>query len=46
MTDEELTEFLAEQKIVSCATLGPSGRPHVVPLWYVADGTEPIRELV
>jgi len=40
MTDEELTEFLAEQKIVSCATLGPSGRPHVVPLWYVTDGTE------
>jgi PPOX class probable F420-dependent enzyme len=25
---------------VSCATLGPSGRPHLVPLWYVSDGTE------
>jgi len=40
MTDDELTEFLDEQKIVSCATLGPRGRPHVVPLWYVRDGTE------
>ena len=40
MTDEELRAFLAEQMIVSCATLGPSGRPHLVPLWYVGDGTE------
>jgi general stress protein 26 len=35
MTDEELRDFLAKQKIVSCATLGPKGRPHLVPLWYV-----------
>jgi PPOX class probable F420-dependent enzyme len=40
MTDDELRAFLAEQKIVSVATLGPSGRPHLVPLWYVADGTQ------
>jgi PPOX class probable F420-dependent enzyme len=40
MTDEELRAFLVEQKIVSCATLGPSGRPHLVPLWYVPDGFE------
>ena len=40
MSDEELRAFLAEQMIVSCATLGPNGRPHLVPLWYVADGTE------
>jgi PPOX class probable F420-dependent enzyme len=40
MSDEELRAFLAEQMIVNCATLGPSGRPHLVPLWYVADGTE------
>jgi PPOX class probable F420-dependent enzyme len=40
MSDEELRAFLDEQMIVSCATLGPSGRPHLVPLWYVADGTE------
>ncbi|HKP88475.1 MAG TPA: pyridoxamine 5'-phosphate oxidase family protein [Thermoleophilaceae bacterium] len=40
MSDEELRAFLAEQMIVSCATIGPSGRPHVVSLWYVADGTD------
>ena len=40
MTDEELTEFLDDQKIVICATLGPRGRPHLVPLWYVSDGAE------
>jgi PPOX class probable F420-dependent enzyme len=41
MSDDELRAFLAEQKIVSVATTGPSGRPHVVPLWYVPqdDGT-------
>jgi PPOX class probable F420-dependent enzyme len=40
MSDEELRAFLAEQMIVSCATNGPNGRPHLVPLWYVADGGE------
>jgi PPOX class probable F420-dependent enzyme len=40
MSDEELRAFLAEQMIVSCATIGPSGRPHLVPLWYVPDGAE------
>ena len=39
MSDEELREFLAERKVMTCATLGPSGRPHLMPLWYVPDGT-------
>jgi PPOX class probable F420-dependent enzyme len=38
MSDDELREFVAEQMIVSVATLGPRGRPHLVPLWYSADG--------
>ena len=38
MTDEELREFLAEQMIMNCATLGPNGRPHLISLWYVPDG--------
>jgi PPOX class probable F420-dependent enzyme len=37
MTDDELRDFLDEQKIVSVATLGPNGRPHLVPLWYVRE---------
>jgi PPOX class probable F420-dependent enzyme len=40
MSDEELREFLAEQMIMSIATIGPSGRPHLVALWYVPDGIE------
>ena len=40
MTDDELHAFLGEQKIVSVATTGPNGRPHLVPLWYVPDGVE------
>jgi PPOX class probable F420-dependent enzyme len=38
MTDEEVRSFLAQGKIVSCATLGPRGRPHLVSLWYVPEG--------
>jgi PPOX class probable F420-dependent enzyme len=40
MSDDELREFLAEHKVVSVATIGPHGRPHLVPLWYVPDGVE------
>ena len=40
MSDAEVRDFLAERKIVSCATIGPRGRPHLVPLWYVPDGLE------
>src|ERR687889_2290982 len=40
MSDDELRDFLAEQKIVSVATLGPNGRPHLVPLWYVPEGDD------
>ena len=40
MTDAELQAFLDEQRIVQVATIGPRGRPHLVPLWYVVDGAE------
>jgi PPOX class probable F420-dependent enzyme len=39
MSDEELLSFLAEQKIMQCVTIGPSGRPHLMPLWYLPNGT-------
>ena len=35
MSEDELSAFLDEQRIVSVATTGPQGRPHLVPLWYV-----------
>jgi PPOX class probable F420-dependent enzyme len=35
MTAEEVTEFLGRQRVVICATVGPRGWPHLMPLWYV-----------
>lgn len=35
MDASEVAAFLDEQRTVACATLGPDGWPHVVPLWYV-----------
>ena len=35
MTEDEVEAFLDEQRIVSAATLGRDGWPHVMPLWYV-----------
>jgi PPOX class probable F420-dependent enzyme len=37
MTEAELRAFLAEQMVMQCATVGPRGLPHLVPLWFVAD---------
>jgi PPOX class probable F420-dependent enzyme len=38
MTDEEVRAFLAEKMVMQCATNGPRGLPHMVALWFVADG--------
>ena len=38
MTDAELMRFLDEERVLTCASLGPNGRPHLMPLWYVRDG--------
>ena len=35
MTGDELREFVAEHKVMTVGTLGPHGRPHLMPLWYV-----------
>src|SRR4051812_45155643 len=43
MSDDELRDFLDEQKVVTVATMGPNGRPHLMPLWYVP---EPRGELI
>jgi PPOX class probable F420-dependent enzyme len=37
MSDAELRSFLDEQMVMQCATVGPGGRPHMVPLWFVAE---------
>ncbi|PYM31676.1 MAG: pyridoxamine 5'-phosphate oxidase [Candidatus Rokuibacteriota bacterium] len=38
MSEPELERFLDEERVLTCATLGPTGRPHLMPLWYVRDG--------
>ncbi len=40
MSEHELRAFLGEQMVMQCATVGPSGRPHLVPLWFVPEGPE------
>ena len=34
MSPEGLARFLEEERTVTCATLGPQGLPHLMPLWY------------
>ena len=38
MSEPELHRFLDEERVLTCATLGPGGRPHLMPLWYFRDG--------
>ncbi|MBO9534021.1 MAG: pyridoxamine 5'-phosphate oxidase family protein [Solirubrobacteraceae bacterium] len=40
MTDDELAGFLDEVRVVTCASIGPEGRPHLMPLWFVRDGLD------
>jgi nitroimidazol reductase NimA-like FMN-containing flavoprotein (pyridoxamine 5'-phosphate oxidase superfamily) len=40
MTDGEIARFLAEQRTMICATNGPGGWPHLMPLWYVLRGDD------
>jgi PPOX class probable F420-dependent enzyme len=35
MTDDEVLAFLEEERTVVCATIGPRGWPHLMPLWYL-----------
>jgi general stress protein 26 len=35
MDEAEVLSLLDEERIVTCATLGPRGFPHLMPLWYV-----------
>jgi PPOX class probable F420-dependent enzyme len=40
MSEDEVRAFLAQQMVMQCATVGPRGLPHMVPLWFVAEGLE------
>ncbi len=34
MTPEEIDEFLQGRRVMNVATIGPSGHPHLVAMWY------------
>lgn len=39
MTDDEVAEFIRRSRTATMATIGPTGAPHVVAMWYgVLDG--------
>jgi PPOX class probable F420-dependent enzyme len=40
MSPAELRAFLDEERTVTCASIGPNGRPHLMPLWYVREGDD------
>jgi PPOX class probable F420-dependent enzyme len=38
-TDAEVAQFLEEQRVANIATIGPTGTPHLVAMWFaVVDG--------
>ncbi|CRK60490.1 hypothetical protein [Alloactinosynnema sp. L-07] len=39
LTPQEIADFLAEEKVANVATIGRTGRPHLVPVWYLPDGS-------
>lgn len=38
MSQDELYAFLDEELVMTCATIGPNGRPHLMPLWFTRSG--------
>jgi Pyridoxamine 5'-phosphate oxidase len=44
MSEAEVVSFLAEERTLTCATIGPRGWPHLMPLWYVLRGSGPSSE--
>lgn len=39
MTTTEITEFVARSRVATMATIGPSGAPHLIAMWYaIIDG--------
>jgi PPOX class probable F420-dependent enzyme len=40
MTDAEVAAFLDEERVLNVATIGPTGHPHVVAMWFaMIDGS-------
>ena len=39
MSNAEVERLMDEERVVTVATMMPTGRPHLMPLWYVHEGT-------
>jgi hypothetical protein len=39
MSEQEIEAYLQREKVIQVATMGPNGRPHVIPLWFFAHPT-------
>ncbi|MDQ8045866.1 MAG: pyridoxamine 5'-phosphate oxidase family protein [Solirubrobacteraceae bacterium] len=37
MSPDEQLAFLGEQRVVTVASVGPNGRPHLMPLWFIVE---------
>jgi PPOX class probable F420-dependent enzyme len=40
MSEAEVRAFVQEQRTLVCATNGPHGWPHLMPLWFVVRGSD------
>lgn len=41
MSDAEIEAYLEEQRVLNVATIGPTGHPHLVAMWFVVRGGRP-----
>ncbi|RRO14879.1 TIGR03618 family F420-dependent PPOX class oxidoreductase [Saccharopolyspora rhizosphaerae] len=39
MSEDEIVEFIDERRVVVLASVKSDGRPHLVPMWFVPNGT-------
>ena len=40
MTPAEVRHFLSEERLLNIATIGPTGWPHLVAMWFVTEGDD------
>ena len=42
MTEEEVRAYLESERVLNVATLGPTGHPHLVAMWYAMVGANAV----
>jgi len=42
MTDDEVQAYLESERVLNVATIGPTGHPHLVAMWYAMVGGNPV----